>query len=196
MKVSVLKENLSTWLHNKEITFQEYIHALSKSNIEMLIVKITEEGLVNNWFSNVDFDVLIYTMGRTEEDYNYNALYSEERKLFFTLAKDAVSIVNVDDRSVFKLLKGNKTHLITYGFNPKASITASSIQEDEFSRRVQCCVQRTITTFSGRELEPQEFSVTLPLKNDQEVYSALAAITAALINDVAIPNKILIKKYF
>ncbi|NLM13913.1 MAG: hypothetical protein GX209_09240 [Epulopiscium sp.] len=197
MKVSVLKDmDLSMCLHSREVSFQDYIHVLSKSNIEMLIVKITEEGIINNWFSDIDFDILIYTIGRSEEDYKCKALYSGERRLFFTLSKDAVSIVNADDRSIFKLLKGNKTHLITYGFNSKASITASSIQEEEFNKRVQCCVQRTLTTFSGRELEPQEFSITLPLNNDQEVYSALAAVTAAMINDVLIPDKILIKKYF
>ncbi|NLK97208.1 Mur ligase family protein [Defluviitalea saccharophila] len=196
-KVSVLKDiDLSICLHTKEFSFQDYIHALSKSDIEMFIVKISEEGLINNWFSGIDFDVLIYTIGRSEEDYKCKDLYFGERRLFFTLARDAVSIVNADDRSIFKLLKGNKTHLITYGFNSKASITASSIQEEEFNKRVQCCVQRTLTTFSGKELEPQEFSITLPLKNDQELYSALAAITAAMINDVVIPNKILTKKYF
>lgn len=195
MKVSVIIDmDLSIYLHNNESSFLNYIDELGKNNIDMIIVKLSEEGLLKDWFSNIDFDVIIYTIGRSEEE--YKSLYPSERKLFFTLTNNTVSIINADDRSIFKLLKGNKTHLITYGFNSKASITASSVQQEELNRCVQCCVQRTLTTFSGRKLEPQEFSISLPLSQDQEIYSALAAITAAMINDIEIPNKILLKKYF
>ena len=48
---------------------------------------------------------------------------------------------------------------------------------------------KKLTTFSGKVLEPQEFSITLPLSQNHELYSALAAITAAMLNDIKIPDK-------
>jgi UDP-N-acetylmuramoyl-L-alanyl-D-glutamate--2,6-diaminopimelate ligase len=86
--------------------------------------------------------------------------------------------------------------LITYGLNSKASITASSIQQDiEKERIVQCCLQRELITLSGKLVDPGEFTVLLPLHTGAEVYSALGAITAALLNDVELEDKkILLKK--
>lgn len=195
MKVSIVKDpSFIVCLHNNEVSFFNYMNELDKNNFDMAIVKLTEEGLKKDWFSNIHFDVIIYTTGRSEEE--YNTLYSRERRLFFTLPRDSISIINADDRRVLKLLNGKKTRFITYGFNSKASITASSIQQEEQNKRVQFCVQRTLITFSGKQLEPQEFSITLPLNQDQEVYSVLAAITAAMINDIHVSDQILLKKYF
>jgi UDP-N-acetylmuramate-alanine ligase len=109
--------------------------------------------------------------------------------MFFTLSQDAVGIINADDKRLIDFLKRKMTRLITYGFNSTAYITASSIQEEELNNRIQCCVQKKLTTFSGKVLEPQEFSITLPLSQNHELYSALAAITAAMLNDRKISQR-------
>ncbi|WP_058485800.1 Mur ligase family protein [Defluviitalea phaphyphila] len=191
MKVSTIKNiNLNNCLKINKNFFSNYIEELNKNSVDMVIIKLTEEGLKRDWFSSINFDVIIYTVTRNEK--KYKLFYPIERKIFYNVSKNGVIIINSDDRKIFKLLKGNKTRLITYGFNSKASVTASSIQQEEKDRRIQCCVQRTIITFSGKKLEPQEFSITLPLNQDDELYGALGAITAAIINDVNISiNKIL-----
>ena len=49
--------------------------------------------------------------------------------------------------------------VITYGMNPKSTITISAINDE----KATICVQRGFTNFSGREIEPQE----LVVKNNQ-----------------------------
>ncbi|NLK21572.1 MAG: hypothetical protein GX308_05715 [Epulopiscium sp.] len=188
MKVGIIKElNLGSVVYGEEVCFLNYIKELEKNNIDIAILRLTKEGIKNNYFLGIAFDIIIYTIDRGEEE--YKKFYLDKGKLFFALNADGVYIMNADDRGAFKLLKGSRTRLITYGFNPRASITTSSIQQEDINKRLQFCVQRTLTTFSGKKLEPQEFSITLPLNQEQEVYSALAAVTAAMINDIDIGCK-------
>ena len=186
-KVSILKDSLYNDSYKKDFSFITYINELIKNNMDMIIIHLTEEGIKNKWFKDIDFDIIIYSVARTKEEYDF--VHLDENKMFFTLSQDAVGIINADDKRLIDFLKRKMTRLITYGFNSTAYITASSIQEEELNNRIQFCVQKKLTTFSGKVLEPQEFSITLPLSQNHELYSALAAITAAMLNDIKIPDK-------
>jgi len=70
------------------------------------------------------------------------------------LSKDDYLVVNADDRAIFPLLASSEAKLITYGFNNKACITASSVTDDG----VQVCIQRAFYGIDGAEKLPQEFS--------------------------------------
>ena len=63
-------------------------------------------------------------------------------------------VVNADDKMIFPYLSPHKAKLITYGFNNKACITASSITDDG----IQICIQRAFTTLGGGKHDPQEFA--------------------------------------
>jgi UDP-N-acetylmuramyl pentapeptide synthase len=73
-------------------------------------------------------------------------------------------IVNADDAAIFPFLakKNNAAKIITYGFNAKACITASSISENN----VQVCIQRGFVGPGGNVCEPQEFSAPIPPGTD------------------------------
>ena len=45
--------------------------------------------------------------------------------------------------------------VITYGFNSKSTVTASSITEEE----MLICVQRNIINIKGKKIEPQEINI-------------------------------------
>ena len=64
-------------------------------------------------------------------------------------------VVNADDRAIFPYLSARKAKLITYGFNNKACITASSVTDEG----LQVCIQRTFTALDGKQHDPQEFAV-------------------------------------
>jgi hypothetical protein len=63
-------------------------------------------------------------------------------------------IVNADDAEIFPALGQTKAKVITYGFNPRACITASSVSEDG----LQLCIQRAFVDMEGTTRTPQEFS--------------------------------------
>ena len=64
-------------------------------------------------------------------------------------------ISNVDLKQNWEILKDLELTVITYGFNTKASITASSVEEEQ----VMVCLQRSMKTKQQKEIEPQEIKM-------------------------------------
>jgi hypothetical protein len=83
----------------------------------------------------------------------------------------AYLILNMDKREIRPLLPGSceAYKLITYGFNRKACVTASSTMDG----MLQACVQRGFITLDGDLREPCEFG--LPLEGDSETALGIAA---------------------
>ena len=90
-------------------------------------------------------------------------------------------IMNPDQKELLACAANSRGVLITYGFNNKVCVTASSVMENE----IQICVQRDLPTLSGREIEQQEFGVTADTQTNGPE-NLLAAITAALVADVEV----------
>ncbi|MCL2839842.1 MAG: hypothetical protein FWE05_03630 [Defluviitaleaceae bacterium] len=92
------------------------------------------------------------------------------------LSQEDYLVVNADDKTIFPLLSGNEAKLITYGFNTRACITASSVTDDG----LQVCIQRGFQGIDGTEREPQEFSA----RGKEDSTSMLGAAAAwAVLND-------------
>lgn len=81
-------------------------------------------------------------------------------------------IVNSDIISNLNILDNLEATVITYGFNPKSTITASSVNEDE----VLVCIQRNMINSKQKSIEPQEIK-----KEIQKDASCTMAITAILL---------------
>ena len=93
------------------------------------------------------------------------------------LSRDDYLVVNADDKTIFPLLSQSRATLITYGFNARACITASSVTEDG----LQVCIQRAFHGMDGIERLPQEFSAKVSCEeNSDNVLAAAAAL--AVIN--------------
>ena len=117
---------------------------------------------------------------------NHNIMVLNEGRPNLSLARalDAVIaggviIMNSDERNFAGLRLSKPVRLITYGYNPKSTVTASSIVVHEYIS-IQCCIQRQFTTLSGTVLEPQEFMVRT---NQMELATGdiLAAVSVAML---------------
>ncbi len=73
---------------------------------------------------------------------------------------DYITLLNADRQLSPPI--GKKSLIITYGLNPLATVTASSVSTDGEKTTFLCCLQRSIVTLKGKILEPQEFPVSLP----------------------------------
>jgi len=102
------------------------------------------------------------------------------QRVIDTLA-NRIFIMNPDQKDILAYAANSHAILITYGFNSKVCVTASSVMENE----IQICVQRDLPTLSGGNVDQQEFGVSV----DTELSSPenqLAAITAALVAGVQV----------
>ena len=79
-------------------------------------------------------------------------------------------VINSDIEDNLELIEDLNATVITYGFNSKATITASSVGDDE----MMICLQRTICSKNKENIEPQEIKV--PIYEDASCTMAVTAI--------------------
>ena len=151
---------------------------------------VSVNNLIEDLFlaSGLDFRSLnIDTFSdKEEQSHKSQILVLNKRNPEFSLQKalDAmitggVIVMNADEKHFAGLKLTKPMRLITYGYNPKSTITASSIVVlDNIS--VQCCIQRQFSILNGDILEAQEFLVRtnyMELTEDD----ILSAVAVALL---------------
>ena len=65
-------------------------------------------------------------------------------------------LVNSDFNGNLEVIQNLKLSVITYGFNSKATITASSVND---SNGILMCLQRSIKNINNKIIEPQEIKI-------------------------------------
>lgn len=89
------------------------------------------------------------------------------------MTPDSILLVNSDIALGIRPHLNTSHPVITYGCNPKATVTASSIGET----KMVCCIQRVLTLEDMSHILPQEFPFPL---NGRPVSACLAAICILL----------------
>lgn len=120
---------------------------LKKRQLEKVFF-LTENTILN--MHNVKFD--IFLLGKK---------ISKNQELVRTLAKGAdYFIFNSDIKENLLLLEDLDLRIITYGYNQKATITASSVDEN----KMMICLQRGIENIKQKKIEPQEIEIEITNK--------------------------------
>lgn len=142
---SYLKEEL------KEILKKEHIFFLKESNMQNL--------------KNIKFQVLL--IGKK--------VLKNKEEIREIIKKADYVILNADIIENLDLLNNLDVQLITYGFNQKATITASSVEEN----KIMICLQRTIKNLQNKKIEPQEFK--RKLIKDSNTYAVMELVSLLLL---------------
>jgi UDP-N-acetylmuramyl tripeptide synthase len=161
-----------------------YFKELESNKVDIVLIKLSFCDIENLISKKVRFDVLVFTdklenMHGLDKD-KYSEIVFRSHLL---LSPKGFAVVNMDDTELVSLLQGIKQHILTYGFNPKASITTSSIGDTIFKENFICCLQRTIFAINGKVFEPQEYKLKINSDGEQ-AYNILAAASFALINGI------------
>ena len=158
----------------------EYKRELKKNGVDILLIGIKLEDLIHDVFLGFNFDVIIFVNQADEilEGDNNNIKELTEKLFLLTDDKGTV-ILNADDHERISLLQGKRYSVLTYGFNSKASVTASSIGEGIYRESFICCLQRNLLTNDGNIIEPQEFEIKVN-SGFVDSYSVMAAAAFAI----------------
>lgn len=129
------------------------------------ILYITPANIDN--MKNIKFEtILIYK----------NSISSESLRKILQASKYLV--INSDIEENLSLLQNLDLTVITYGYNNKATVTASSIEEDS----LLLSIQRTIESVSKVKYEPQEIKAYVPEKIlEQNIYKIMGEIILILL---------------
>lgn len=104
------------------------------------------------------------------------------RKELKCFSNASVVIANADAK--YRIKTPSVNTVVDYGLSNKATVTASSLIQEERSQIFTCCVQRNIRTLTGNLIQPKEFTVKLSVPGKYNLYNALAAIAVLMVFDI------------
>ena len=123
---------------------------LNSPNKEHTIIIINEKNIDN--IKNIRFEtILVITLEEiTKKKEIINELFENTKYL----------VINADiDIDSLEIINNMKLNVITFGFNQKATVTASSVEEN-----LMICLQRKIINVNKKVLEPQEIVIKITNK--------------------------------
>ena len=107
-----------------------------------------------------------------------NDIQIKERNVLKQVEKNAKYLItNSDNEKNLFVLNNLNVNVITYGFNSKASVTASSVTDEE----ILLCVQRNIQKIDGEVIENQEIKVDLSKDNHTDLPNNIMGIATLLL---------------
>ena len=155
------------------IEYYKYLCEMWKEKVQVLIIEIPIDYKLDENYNHIKFDIILHTNIQSDNLHNHNHMDLEsyihsKEKLFNKLTDKEIIVINADDENGLKLLGNNKyTPVITYGLSNRATITASSIDIYDFNY----CIQRTILTLSGKEIEASEYPININLSDKYNIYN-------------------------
>ncbi len=121
---------------------------------------LTEDTIQN--MHNVKFD--IFLLGKK---------ITTNQEVIRTIAKGTdYFILNSDIKENLVLLENLDLRIITYGYNQKSTITASSVEEN----KMMICLQRAIRNVEREVIEPQEIQIEIGKKANDIAVMELASL--------------------
>ena len=150
---------------------ENYINQILRENLKKETVIILKEDSIEN-FKNIKFETVVIMSN--EKTTNLNELKLSDKNVIKKIINSAkYLVVNADEEINLNLLQETSGKVITYGFNSKSTVTASSVKEDG----VLLCVQRNIENLEGNNIELQEFNINkLNAKTPTNIVMGLATI--------------------
>lgn len=127
------------------------------------IIEITNEAIEN--IKNVKFDAILIT--------NASLIPMDKKEsLKKVISNTKYLVINTDTGNDLKILEEANINVITYGFNSKNTITASSIKQDN----ILVCIQRNIININGKTIEQQDKKIDIVEKCNVDYMLGIVAI--------------------
>lgn len=143
-------------------------NSLNSVNKEHTVITINDKSVDN--IKNIRFETILVIS--LKELVNKFDVINE----IFKNTKYLVINSDIDDDSL-KLINNTKLNVITFGFNQKATITASSVEDN-----LMLCLQRKILDINKNILEPQEIEVkVISKKLSNSTHNSMGIASVMLI---------------
>ncbi len=139
------------------------IQTISKEVNNVEIVQITEESIEN--LKNIKFDEIIFL-----EDIKIKKDAYKYMSEIISNVKYLIINADIDIKILREVSIKEPISLITFGFNPKSTVTISSVNED----KIIVCVQRNITKTNQNIIETQEKEIKIDKGTNRKIYNNLS----------------------
>ena len=129
----------------KELELEQKVKTTLKNlGKKPAIIVINQKSIEN--IKNVKFELIILETN----------IFENSNLIKRVLMNSERILVNSDFNSNLEIIHNLKLSVITYGFNSKSTITASSVDD---SNGILICLQRSIKNINNKIIEPQEIKI-------------------------------------
>ena len=137
---------------------------VSESNNIIIINSRSVENL-----KNIRFETILIA--------NKNKIIEENKEAFNKIISNSKYVIlNADIELKLELEENIELNIITFGFNTKATITASSVEED-----ILICIQRNLRDIKNNLIEQQEIEISFFEENIGINTNNLIGVSAILL---------------
>lgn len=126
-----------------------------------------ESSIIEN-FKNIKFDIIL--ISNLEKN-------KKKHVLKRVLTNSCICVINTDIKENSQILDDLKGTVITYGFNPKATITISSVNDNN----ILICIQRNIEKVNNKKIAPIEYGENIENMKDIEISDVIGVKTVEIL---------------
>lgn len=148
------------------VTINSLMRQMVDAGCEYCFMEVSSIGLEQDRVHALDFDVAIFS-NLTHDHLDYHKTFAEYlrcKKLFFDdLGKDAVAIINIDDRNGLIMTQNTRARVVSYSCRKMADHSCKILEK----------------SFDGMLLRIDGTEVWCPLIGTHNAYNALAIYSAA-----------------
>ncbi|WP_138493221.1 UDP-N-acetylmuramoyl-L-alanyl-D-glutamate--2,6-diaminopimelate ligase [Paenibacillus pinistramenti] len=167
------------------LDLQSYLHEMVDSGTDYCVMEVSSHALEQGRVKGTEFRTAIFT-NLTQDHLDYHHTMEEYRAakgLFFSRLGNGYAaqekdrkyaVLNADDEASVYFSKLTAAEVLTYGVERSADVRASAIQVTAAGTKFH------VETFAGQT------DITLQMVGKFNVYNALAAITAALLEGISL----------
>lgn len=144
------------------ISAKKDIREIKKNLKEEKIVEITSDSILN--LKNIRFNDIIFNKDIKLNEQEYRCMCEIMNSADYILVNADINITILEKVDLIKPVK-----IITYGFNPKATISISSVKDDY----IIASIQRKIEKINTEEIEAQEKKIEILKEEKSKVHIKL-----------------------
>jgi UDP-N-acetylmuramoyl-L-alanyl-D-glutamate--2,6-diaminopimelate ligase len=166
------------------MVLHSYFKEMVDFNCGYCAMEVSSHGIKMDRINGIPFEVGIFTnITEDHSDFHpdFNDYVKTKAKFFTQIKPEGLAIVNSDDKHHKDMLQCINSPYLTYGFNTRADITASTINLGTGGSNFNLCIQREFITKDGlKKIEPMEFLIKTRLLGNHNIYNLLAAVATSL----------------
>ncbi len=158
---------------------QATLSKILKAEVLNVVTEVSSHSLEQSRVRKCNFSTAVLT-NLTQDHLDYHITmdnyFEAKAKLFSELNVGSNAVINIDDKYAQKFLSKipNGIDIVTYGVNNDADLKATNIEFGSSGVKFDC------------NYKNETVSIKLKLNGMFSVYNSLAAIAAALVNDISL----------
>jgi len=157
-------------------TLDKYLLHLAENSTDLLLIKLKPSEIFHKELKNMKFNILL--LSDAKQFLNIGSIQTDNL------------VYNYDNYINNSFIREHRSNKYSFGLSYNADFFPSSIGLDFSNNQIMLCINKNISTLSGKNVESQEFLVKLNISVESKIYNILAAFICSLLLDIDLTSLI------